>query len=323
MGISRLRRAAGIAFMAALSSATVLAHAESWPERPVRLVVPVGVGSGPDVAARLYGQRLAALWKQPVIVENRPGADGLVGVSAFTTLHDDHALLFSPAAPISVFPYTRDKLGYDASRDLVPISAASDTFGAIAVRSSLKIGSMNDLLALARQQPGKLNWASGGGAFPILIAAFVKAARLDMVEIAYREQSLALQDLAEGRLDLIATTLTPLMPLVHGGRIRILAVTNKRRAPIAPDVPTVIEAGYPQLAFEGLVGFFGGRNMPATLRDRIAADVAVASSDPLLARRLTDAGQAVRTSTPSEFAAAVDEQRAQMESLVKFIKQSH
>lgn len=321
MGISRFQRAAGIVFMATLSSASVLA--QSWPERPVRLIVPVGVGSGPDVAARLYGQRLAALWKQPVIVKNRPGADGVVGVSAFTSLHDDHALLFSPAAPISVFPYTHDKLGYDATRDLMPISSASDTFGALAVRASLNIGSMNDLLALARQQPGKLNWASGGGAFPILVGAFIRSMGIDMVEISYREQSLALQDLAEGRLDLVVTTLTPLMPLLQAGRIRVLAVTNKRRAPIAPDVPTVIEAGHPQLAFEGLVGFFGGRNMTAGLRDRIAADVAAASSDPLLTRRLADAGQAVRTSAPSEFAAAIEEQRAQMESLAKFVKQSH
>jgi tripartite-type tricarboxylate transporter receptor subunit TctC len=100
-------------------------------------------------------------------------------------MHDDHALLFSPAAPISVFPYIHDKLTYDATRDLMPISTASDTFGAIAVPASLNVGSLAEVVALAKQRPGKLNWASGGGAFPILLGAFVKSERLDIVEISY------------------------------------------------------------------------------------------------------------------------------------------
>jgi tripartite-type tricarboxylate transporter receptor subunit TctC len=324
MRIDRIRRAAAVAgLIIGLSAAAVGTGGETWPQRPVRLVVPVGVGSGPDVAARLYGQRLAALWKQPVFVENRPGADGLVGVSAYIAMHDDHALLFSPAAPISVFPYIHDKLTYDAARDLMPISTATDTFGAIAVPASLNVGSLTEVVALARQRPGKLNWASGGGAFPILFGAFVKGERLDIVEIAYREQNVAIQDLAEGRVQIIATTLTPLLPLVQAGKVRILAVTNKRRAPIAPNVPTVVEAGHSELAFEGLVGFFGGRNMPAAVRDRVAADVAFAASDPVLVQRLAEAGQAVRTSAPADFASAIEQQRAHVEALVRFIKQGH
>src|SRR3982751_674619 len=247
-----LSRTSSAALFAAIMCVSALASAVDslpWPNRPVRLVVPVGVGSGPDVAARLYAERLARLWRQAVVVENRAGAEGLVGVSAFAGMHDDHALLFSPAAPISVFPYTHEHLPYDAAKDLVPISTGADTFGVIAVTASLNVRSLADLVALARQRPGKLNWASGGGAFPIVFGGFVKSAGLDIVEISYREQRLAINDLVEGRLQIVATTLTPLLPVVQSGKVRLLSVTNKRRAPIVPEIPTAIEGGYPELAF--------------------------------------------------------------------------
>src|SRR3954470_23576670 len=189
-----------VACLIALTAIGAALAAEPWPQRTVRLIVPFGSGSGPDVAARLYAERLAAesRWKRPVIVENRPGAEGLIGVTAFAGMRDDHALLFSPAAPISVFPFTQAKLGYDPARDFVPIALAVDTFGSISVPASLKIDSLSDLVALARAQPGKLNWTAGGGAFPTLLAGFAKTAGLDVVQVSYREQNLAIQDLAEG-----------------------------------------------------------------------------------------------------------------------------
>lgn len=290
-----------------------------WPHRTVRLVVPIGSGSGPDVAARLYAERLAALWKQPVIVENRPGADGLIGVTAFAGMRDDHALLFSPAAPITVFPYTQQKLAYDPLRDLVPISSAIDTFGSIAVPASMKVASLAELVKLARAQPDKLNWSSGGGAFPTLLAGFAKTAGLEVTQVSYREQNLAIQDLVAGRIQLLATTLTPLLPSAKAGTIRLLAVTNKRRAPFAPDVPTVREAGYPALEFEGLIGFFGEREMPEELRDRISADIRAVAADPMLVERLAKAAQIVRASSAPDFAGAIEEQRAAIEAIVRLI----
>jgi tripartite-type tricarboxylate transporter receptor subunit TctC len=314
-------RAAGL--LIALAAAGIAAAAEPWPQRPVRLVVPIGSGSAPDVAARLYAERLAARWTRPVIVENRPGAEGLVGATAFAGMHDDHALFFSPAAPISVFPFTQEKLAYDPARDFVPVSSAIDTFGSIAVSSSLKVASLAELVTLARAQPGKLNWTSGGGAFPTLLAGFAKTADLDLVPISYRDQNIALQDLDEGRIQILATTLTALLPHAQAGKIRLLAVTNKRRAPIAPGVPTATEAGYPELEFEGLVGFFGGRDMAAALRDRISADVRAVAADPAVAGRFAAAGQIVRGSTAAEFAGAIEEQRARMESIVRLLGGRH
>jgi tripartite-type tricarboxylate transporter receptor subunit TctC len=294
--------------------------AEPWPHRTVRLIVPFGSASAPDVAARAYAEQLAARWKRSVIVENRTGAEGLIGVTTYVGLRDEHALLFSPAAPMSVFPLTQEKLAYDPARDFVPISSAIDTFGSIAVTASLKVASLAELVALSRAQPGKLNSTGTGGAFPTLLAGFTKTSGLHIVYVPYRDQSLAIQDLAGGRIQILATTLTSLLPFVQAGKVRLLAVTNKRRAPMAPELPTATEAGHPELEFEGLVGFFGWRDMPAVLRDRISADVRAAASDVSLVARLATAGQIVHASTASDFAAAIEEQRARMEALVRLIK---
>ncbi len=293
------------------------ADAEPWPQRTVRMIVPIGSGSAPDVAARLYAERLGVRWKRPVIVENRTGADGLVGVTAFASMRDDHVLLFSPAAPITVFPFIHEKLAYDPTRDFVPISMASETFGSIAVPATLKVASLEELVKHARAQPGKLNWTSGGGAFPVLLAGFARTASLDVVQVSYREQNLAIQDLAEGRVQYLATTLTALLPLAQTGKIRLLAVTNKRRAPLGPEVPTAVESGYPELEFDGLIGLFGGRDIPAELRDRISSDTRAVAADPILVERLGAAGQIVRGSSSAEFAAAIEEQRAKIEAMVR------
>jgi tripartite-type tricarboxylate transporter receptor subunit TctC len=319
--MSKLRGAVLAAGMAiGVLAAAATAAGEEWPQRTVRLIVPFPSGSGPDVAARLYAERLIVRWKRPVIVENRTGAEGLVGVTAFTGMQDDHTLLFSPAAPVSVFPYTQEKLAYDPVRDIVPISSAIDTFGSIAVPTSLGVGSLAELVSLARSQPGKLNWTSGGGAFPTLLEGFAKTARLDVVQVPYRDQTLAIQDLAQGRVQFVATTLTALLPLVHAGKIRLLAVTNKRRAPLAPAIPTAAEAGHAELEFEGLVGFFGPRDMSAALRDRISSDIRAVAADAAFVERLTSAGQLVRGSTPAEFAAAIEEQRGRIERIVELTR---
>ena len=295
------------------------AAAEAWPQRAVNLIVPIGSGSGPDIAARIYAERLAARWKQPVVVENRTGAEGLIGVAAFAAMHDDHTLLFSPAAPITVYPFTQEKISYDPDRDLVPIASAANTFGAIAATVSMNVETVAELVRFARAHPNSLNWASGGGAFPLLFAGFARRAGLDLARLSYRQQNLAISDLAEGRIQLFASTLTVLMPLAQAGKIRLLTVTNKTRAPIAPDIPTAIEAGYPELEFDGLTGFFGWRDMPAALRDRIASDVRAVAADADVAERLAKAGQIAHAGTPEEFARAIDEQRARMADIARLV----
>jgi len=292
---------------------------EAWPQRAVNLIVPFGSGSGPDIAARIYAEQLAIRWKQPVVVENRIGAEGLIGVATFTATRDDHTLLFSPAAPITVFPFTQEKITYEPSRDLVPISSAANTFGVIAATAYADVHSVTELIRFARAHPGDLNWASGGGAFPLLFAAFAKNANLELTRVSYRQPNLASQDLAEGRIQILASTLTPLLPIAQAGKIHLLAVTNKTRAPIAPDVPTAIEAGYPELEFDGLTGFFGWRSMSGALQNQIASDIRAVAAIPAVAERLAKAGQIVHAGTPEEFARSIDEQRTKMAAIVRIL----
>ena len=291
----------------------------SWPQRTVHLIVPFGAGSATDVTARLFADRLAKRWGQPVVVENRPGADSIVAVGAFAANHDDHTLLYSAPGPITVNPALYARLPYDPARDLAPISLGSEVFVTIAAPASLKLGSLSDLVARARAEPGKLNWVATPGVVYFRFAGFVKGVGLDMVQVPYKDFTQAINDLAEGRIDVTATSLAVVRPHVQAGKVTPLAVTSRERAPGWPDVPTATEAGVPALAFGAFGGFFGWRDMPPDLRERIAADIRAAGGDPALAATLTAAGIAVRTSTPAEFAAAIEDERAKVAAIAQAV----
>jgi tripartite-type tricarboxylate transporter receptor subunit TctC len=293
------------------------ANAEPWPQRPVQLIVPVGPGSGVDLLARLFAERLAERWKQPVIVESQPGADGLIATASFAGKHDDHVLLFGPAAPISVYPFIFQKLGYDPARDIVPIAQAAETFPAIAATASIKIGSLAELVALTKAKPNALNYRTASGAFATLFSGFLRGEELDMVEVTYRQDNQAIQDLGADRIQVMLAILTSTLPQVQAGKVKLLAVTNKIRCPLVPEVPTVVEAGYPQLEFEGLLGFFGPREVSTELRDRLSADVRAVAAEPAIVERLAKIGVIARGTTPDQFSAAIEEQRARMAAIVK------
>jgi tripartite-type tricarboxylate transporter receptor subunit TctC len=291
--------------------------AQTWPQRPVRVIVPIGPGSSPDVAARTFAERLAVHWAQPVVIENRTGADGLTGTIAFTAAHDDHMLLFAPASPVSVYPLIQEKLPYDPVRDVLPVSTVVETFGTIAVPTSLPVANLTELVNFARTRPGQLTWATGGGAFPILMSAFMKSEGLETVHVPYRDQNLAVQDAAQGRVQIFATAMTAVLPLIQAGKIRVLAVTNKKRSPAWPDIPTATESGYPHLAFDGLIGMFAPHGTPDDRRERISADIRAIAADEGVAKRLNASGQIVRGSTPAEFGAAIEQQRATLAALAQ------
>jgi tripartite-type tricarboxylate transporter receptor subunit TctC len=286
------------------------AAAETWPQRPVKFLLPLGAGSGVDIGARLLADRLSTRWGQPVVVENRPGGDALVAISAFVSAHDDHVLLATPTSSFTAHPYLHD--------DLVAIARVSNTIITLAVPTSLNVGSLADLVALARAQPGKLNWAGVTGALDFLFAGFLQHAGLNMTKVPYRNPVEAANDLAEGRVQAYLSALAIVRPQIEAGKIKPLAVTNKVRAPTAPDVPTVKEAGYPDLTLDGLVGFFGPPEMSNALRERIAADIgAVVAADPTIGQRLSATGQIPNVGGPTEFAAASEEQRAQIAAIAK------
>jgi tripartite-type tricarboxylate transporter receptor subunit TctC len=308
---------AALALIASMLPAAAQTSPQTWPERTVRLILPLGPGSATDVTARLYAERLAEKWGKPVVVENRPGPDALLAVAGFLGARDEHTLLFSFGGPVTINPATHAKLPYDPQRDLVPIVSASDSFLAVAVNAALNINSVEELVKRAKAEPGKLNWAATAGLPQYGFAGFVKSENLDMVQVSYREFGPALQDVAEGRISAVATGLVPLLPLAQAGKIKILAITNRSRSPAAPDIPTARETGYEALAVDGFQGFFGWRDMPQALRDKIAADVRAVAADPALADRLNRMGQAVRVGTTADFVAMIDEQREKIAGVTK------
>jgi tripartite-type tricarboxylate transporter receptor subunit TctC len=237
-------------------------------------------------------------------------------VAAFLAADDDHTLLFANSAVATVHPVTR-KLPYDPVRDLVPISSASDIILAIAASDKSTIRSLAELEQAARARPGQINWTSSPGLPPFVVGGFFKKSGLDLVSVPYRDLAPALEDLREGRIGIMVHALGVLLPQVQGDRARLLAVANRDRAAIAPDTPTVVEAGYPELRMDGLLGFYGRSGMPVERRFRIATDIRAIAEDPAIRERLAPVAQAPRSSTPVEFTALLQQYREQISALAK------
>ena len=307
--------AAGLAAIAAPRLLVPASAQQAWPTRPVKFILTLGPGSGTDIGARLFADRLSQRWGQPVVVENRPGGDGIVAINAVVGAHDDHQLLFSPTSSFTAHPYLHDHLPYKPG-DFLPIARVSNTIIAISVPSSLGVNSMKELTALARAQPGKLNWAGVTGALDFIFAGWLKREGLDIAKIAYKNPVDAANDLAEGRVQVYESALAIVRPQLQTGKIKLLCVTNTVRAPTYPDLPTVEEAGQPALTIDGLVGLFGPSGMPLDLRQHIAGDFR-AVADATIKDRLATTGQLLNIGGPEEFAKSSDEQRAQVAAFAK------
>ena len=298
-----------IATITGAQASSAQTPAQSWPQRPVKFIVPFGPGAGADIGARLIADRLPARWGKPVIVENRPGADGLVAIQAFVTANDDHVLLFAASGSFTVHPYQYEKLPYTPS-DLAPIARVSNTILATGVPASMKIATLKEFVARAKAEPGRFNAAVVPGITEFTFDYFVKSEGLTITKVPYRDIVQAATDVGEDRVQIMSSSYAILQPQAQAGRIKVLAVNGRERAPILPDLPTAIEAGYPSLEQEGLVGLFGPATMPLELRERIAADIIEVAKDPAIGQRLAGTAQVINPGGPADFAAAVDSQRA-------------
>jgi tripartite-type tricarboxylate transporter receptor subunit TctC len=264
----------------------------------------------------LFAERLAKHWGQPVLVENRAGADGIVGVSAFLGGEPAETLLFSISSPYVLNGFTHKSLPYDPKRDLVPLSGATEATAVIAVSATLPARSLKEMVALARERPGQIFWTATPGFAELLFGAFLKNEHLEMTFVSYKDLATPLQDLTQGRLHVMVTGLTTIQAQVTAGKARLLAIHNTSRSRAAPDVPTVQEAGYPALSFEGLYGFYGHRELPVALREQISTGIQNVGQDPELVTRLAAMGQEVCVGTPEAFSARLERQRATAASAV-------
>src|SRR5262245_44140948 len=245
------------------------AQTQAWPTRTVKFILPLGPGSGADVGARLLADRLTSRWGQSVVVENRTGGDGVIAINAFIGARDDHTLLYTPTSSFTAHPYQHDKMPYDP-RELSPLVRVSNTLVGIVVPPSLNAGSVADLSALVRAQPGKLNYATGTGMTDLIYDGYFKSAGLAITRVSYRDVVTPMTDLGEGRIQAYVAGIANMQAHVQAGRAKFIAITNSARAPTWPDLPTVAEAGFPALTFDGLIGVFGQRDIAAAARARIA-----------------------------------------------------
>lgn len=307
----RLIVAAGLVLFSLVS-----AQADSWPQRNVTFILPLGAGSGVDVTSRLIADKLSAKWGKPVVVENRPGGDAMVAISAFLSATDGHTLFMAPTSTFTAHPLLHAKLPYEIS-DLVPIARATNTLIAIGVPASLGVNSLAEFVKLAKDKPGSLNYAGTTGAVDFVVSGFLKESGVDVAKVPYKDGVQALNDLAEGRIQIYSAAYAIMRPQVEAGKVKVLALMNKERAASLPNIPTAKESGFPSLTLDGLVGLFGQRQMSAELRDRISADLVEVTNDPEFSKRVTATGQVVRPGNAAEFAAEIDEQRSRIAQAAK------
>jgi len=289
-------------------SAVFFAHgaaAQSWPTKVVRVIVPVSAGGGIDTVARAMAQKYSEAWGQSVVVENRAGAGGIIGADVIAKApRDGYTLLInSTSQASSAAQYA--KLPYDALKDFAPASQIIYTYLMLGANMKVAATSVKELVALAKAQPGKLNFGStGSGGSPHLVSELFRLETgINVVHVPYKGDSPLQPALISDEVQYAFLTPIALMAHVKSGRVRALAVTGGRRASIAPDVPTMAEAGFPGVEFTGWIGTFAGGGAPREVLTRIAEDTQRILKMPDILARVPGWGGEPAGSTPEEFEA--------------------
>jgi tripartite-type tricarboxylate transporter receptor subunit TctC len=267
--------------------------------------------------ARTLADALSDRWKQPVIVENRAGADHILAAQAMLQARDGHTLLFTPQSTLTVNPLLHGTLPYDPEKDFAPISLAAEDFLCLAAAPTLGVTSLADLVKRAAVKPGALNFYAVPGAPHLSWLAFQKRTGISTTFVPYRTPMGAVADLSEGRIHIALIPYTVVRGQAEANKITVLAITNATRAIAAPDTPTVAEAGYPDLTFGGFLGLFGPRDMPTPLQERLSQEVREILLEPEAQKRLANLGLLARGTTPAEFRLLIEEQRTKWAALAR------
>ena len=275
------------------SSAPAQAQAQGWPSRPVRVVVAFVAGGTADIVARLIADRLSPVLGQPVVVENRPGAGGNVGASAVAHSDPDgYTLLMSGSPTHSVGPHLFKNLNYDPMRDVPPVAMIASAPNLLVVNAALPVKSLDDLVKLARENPGQLTYSSAGiGTSGHLAAEMLKqAAGVDMRHVPYKSGPEAVTGVISGDVSFVFFTVPSVLPQVESGKLRALAITSVARSAVAPNVPTVAELGYP--GFEALAWFalFAPRGTPQPIVDKLDAEIGKILQQPDIRKKMVELG---------------------------------
>lgn len=296
------------------------AHAQGWPAKPIRFIVPFPAGGATDVLTRTVAPKLAEALGQQVVVDNRAGAGGMIGVDlAAKAPPDGYTLVLSTVGPVAINPSLYAKMPFDPVKDLAPVTLAGDIFNVLIVHPTLPAQSVKALVALARARPGQLNYGSSGiGAADHLSAElFQSMTKTKMVHVPYKGGPLAIVDLLSGNLQLMFSTVPTAIGLVKAGKVNAVAITNSKRYPLMPELPTVAEAGIPGFAVNNWCGVFvAGATPPETIA-RLNTELTKVLALPEVKKRLLDSGVDAVSNTPQQFAAYVREETAKWAAVVK------
>lgn len=300
-----MRRIACLVAMAALAAFTGPAHAQDFPSKPIKLIVPFPAGGPNDIIARVVGAKMSELLGQPVVIDNRGGAGGVLGTDAVAKAEPDgHTIAITSAGALAISKSLQEKLPYDSLKDLKPVTLVAKVPELLVVATDVPASSMKELLALAKAKPGSLNFASTGpGSMPHLAGELFKsAAGIDIVHVPYKGAAPAVNDIIGNQVHMVFLDIPVLLPQVKAGKVKPIALGSTARVPSLPDVPTTAEVGLPQIQAENWYGMVA----PAATPPAVIAKLHKATADALQSAEVKDKlapqGAILVGNSPEEFA---------------------
>jgi tripartite-type tricarboxylate transporter receptor subunit TctC len=297
------------------------AKAVGYPAKPIRIVVPFAAGGTSDVLARILGERLSTVWGKPVIVDNRPGADGNLGADAVAkSPPDGHTLLLLDVSTLTVSPLVMAKLTYNPTKDLAPVTMVSFSAHALVVNPALPVKSFAELVAYSRANPDKLNFAAGNQVTRLVAEHLKQSANLNMLPVPYKGGSAALNALIGGEVNVSLVGLLASLPHVQGHRLRAIATTGPKRSETLPQVPTLAESGLPNFVSGSWQGLLAPAGTPPAIIAKLNATVVAALKEPAMKAKLAEQGTEVVGDTPEHFAAFL---RSDAETWKKVAEEAH
>jgi tripartite-type tricarboxylate transporter receptor subunit TctC len=309
----------GVAFLATVFTVQI-AQAQSWPNKPIRLVVPFSAGGNTDIVARLFAQELSKTLGQPVVVENKPGASGNIGADAVAkSAPDGYTLVMGTVGTHAINASLYKKMPYDAIKDFAPVTLLASVPNVLVVPVSLPVKSVKELVAYGKANPGKLSFASSGVGTSIHLSGemFRTTTGIDMTHIAYKGSAPAVTDLIAAQVQLMFDNLPTSLQYVKAGKLRALAVTTAKRIEALPDVPTMIESGFPGFETGSWFGVFAPAATPKDIIARLNTELLKIAQTPEMQQKLLQSGAEPAVKGSEEFAAYVRSETTKWAKVVK------
>lgn len=293
--------------------------AQGFPQKPITVINPFPAGGTLDTVVRLIAQRVSEQVGQPVVVENKTGASGIIGFSAAAKAPPDGYTMVAMANSFATAPAVRSDLPYDSKKDFAPVTFIGRTPHVLAVHASSPANSLKDLVAMAKQKPESVSYGTlGDGTYSHLVGKmFEKAAGVQLLQVPFRGSAPTIAALAANQITMAFGNLPEIMPQVKAGRLKALAIASAQRSPLAPELPTVAELGYPGFTSESWYGFLAPGGTPPELVSRLQREVAQALAHPEMKQRLAGLGVVPGGESPAEFASFLHQQMAAYAAIVK------